>query len=496
MKPDLKDLFCNDLPTRPNPEIGKILVTGASGYIGGRLVPELEARGYSLRVMVRAASPEQGERWPSAEIMVSDAADPKGLATALNGIHTAFYLIHSLLLGPREFELTDIQAAKNFRTVAEERGVRRIIYLGGLGDSATSLSPHLRSRMRVAGELMKGKVPVTVLRAAVIIGSGSASYEIIKNLVKNAPVLPIPSWARTRCQPIAIRDVIKYLVGALEAQETQGRSFDIGGRDILTYEEILKILAGLLGKKRFFPHSPFSNFGLYAYLISLFTPVPHPIIRCLIEGSINEVICQNDDIRRIIPFETLPFREALVRAMSREEQDRVSTRWSDAYPPAHELALKLHEITPPPSYSTSYSITSEKDASRLFKSVSSVGGREGWFNNNWLWRLRGSIDRVFMGVGTSRGRRSNLSLRINDVIDFWRVEDIQKDRMLLLRSEMKMPGKAWLEFTIEKGGEKPKLSVKAYYAPQGIWGKIYWHVCLPLHMFIFCYLIRQIEKRS
>lgn len=489
-------MMCADLPSMPNPRMGKILVTGAGGYIGGRLVPELQTRGYDLRLMMRGASHAHLERWPGSEIVVADALDRTSLYDALDGIHTVFYLIHSLLLGPREFELADIQAAANFRIAAGEQGVKRIIYLGGLGDTNTSLSPHLKSRMHVAEELMKSLVPVTVLRAAVIIGSGSASYEIIKNLAENAPVLPIPKWAKTRCQPIAIRDVIKYLVGTLETEETTGKSYDIGGRDILTYEELLKMLAALLGRKRFFLSSPISNIGLYSYIISLLTPVPHTITRCLLEGSTNEVVCQNDAIRQVLPFETLPLKEALVRAMSREEQDRVHTRWSDAYPPAHELALKLHELANPPRYSTSYSLLTGKKAPDIFISVCSIGGREGWFDNNWLWRLRGSIDRILMGVGASRGRRSSSTLRVNDVIDFWRVEDLKKNRKLLLRAEMKLPGKAWLEFDISSEGEKNRLSVKAYFATGSLFGKIYWYLCLPFHMFIFYGLIKQIEKRS
>jgi uncharacterized protein YbjT (DUF2867 family) len=224
------DFFCHDLPSRPQPEVGKILVTGGTGYIGGRLVPELMARGYRVRVMVRAISDEQKQRWPSAEIVAADALDPDRLRTALEGIHAAYYLIHSLLLGREEFESKEIQAAENFRRIAEEKGVARIIYLGGLGEVRTPLSPHLRSRMKVAEELSRGAVPTTVLRAATIIGSGSASYEIIEHLVKSLPIIPIPYWAKTKCQPIGIRDVIKYLVGVLETHETLGRSFDVGGK--------------------------------------------------------------------------------------------------------------------------------------------------------------------------------------------------------------------------------------------------------------------------
>jgi uncharacterized protein YbjT (DUF2867 family) len=500
MNPSLQNKYKNmrsqDLPTKPNPDMGKVLVTGASGYIGGRLVAELLARGYKVRVMVRAASPEYEEQWPEVEIVVADALDVESLKKALEGIHTAYYLIHSLLLGPKEFEMAEIQAAINFREAAEERQVKRIIYLGGLGDIGTKLSPHLRSRIRVASELKKGKVPITILRAAIIIGSGSASYEIIKNLVKKLPILLIPHWAMNKCQPIAIRDVIKYLIGVLEIPETSGKSYDIGGSDVLTYHTMLNILAELLKNKIIFIPFFYSNIRFYSYFASLFTPVPAPITYCLMEGLKNEVYCQNSLIKKILPFRLLPYKEAIIRAMTREEQDNIYTRWSGAYPPAHELALKLHELNHVPQYRASYSLYTKKKASSLFQSICKIGGNEGWFSNNWMWRLRGTVDRILLGVGTARGRRSQTSLKINDVIDFWRIEDFQKNKRLLLRAEMKLPGKAWLEFTINTKEGTRKLSVSAYYHTHGLFGKTYWYIFLPFHQIIFNDLIKQIEKRS
>ena len=496
MRFDNTDLFCHDLPTRPRPETGKILVTGATGYIGGRLVPELLARGYKLRVMVREASPEHKERWPDAEIIIADALDLDSLKKAMDGIHTAYYLIHSLLFGRQKFESMEIQAANNFRKAAEEKGIKRIIYLGGLGNIKTSLSAHLRSRMKVANVLRTGRVPATILRAAIIIGSGSASYELIKHLVLSFPILLIPYWAKTTCQPIGIRDVIKYLVGVLEIPETSGKTFDIGGRDVLTYEMMLKILADLLGKKTLLIPSPLSWIGPYAYVANLFTPVPGPIIWSLLEGIKNEVVCQDDDIKKVLSFPPLSYREAVIRAMTREEQDNVHTRWSDSYPPAYYLAIKLHELETPPLYTSSYSLITKKMASSLFRSICMIGGKEGWFYNNWMWRLRGVLDRIFMGVGTARGRRSASSLRVNDVIDFWRVEDLKYNERLLLRAEMKLPGRAWLEFNINGEGDQNKLSVKAYYQHRGLFGKIYWYIFLPFHNIIFKDLIKQIEKRG
>ena len=496
MLPVDSSLLCHDLPSRPQPEMGKILVTGATGYIGGRLVPELLARGYQVRVLVRAASEEHQDRWPGAEIVVADALNADSLRGALQGIHAAYYLIHSLLLGHKEFESKETLAAENFRRAAEAEGVARIIYLGALGDVRVSLSPHLRSRMQVAQELARGSVSTTVLRAAIIIGSGSASYEIVEHLVKNLPVFFVPRWAETRCQPIAVRDVIKYLVGVLETPETRGKSFDIGGQDVLTYKEMLAIFAGLLGKRRLFVPCPFCRIGFFAYLASLLTPVPASIIRCLMEGITNTVVCQNDDITRVLAFRPLGYREALVRALSREEQDKVHTRWSDAYPPAHELAIKLDEIREPIRYRSSYSLLTDKAAASLFYSICRIGGREGWFYSNWLWRLRGMIDRLLMGVGSARGRRSSSSLRVGDVIDFWRVEALRPDASLLLRAEMKLPGRAWLQFNVEPEGGGNRLAVEAYYQPAGVFGKPYWYVFLPFHFLIFQNLIREIEKRA
>lgn len=491
------DLYCHELQTTPNPQLGKILVTGATGYVGGRLVPELLARGYDVRVMVRAVSSELTDRWPEVEVVVGDALAYDSLFPALEGVHTAYYLIHSLLGGREQFERLDIEAARNFARAADLQRVKRIIYLGALGDIRSKLSKHLRSRQDVCGELTQGSAKVTAMRAAVIMGSGSASFEVMQHLVRRMPVLLLPPWAQTRCQPIAIRNVVAYLVGVLESPETAGRSYDIGGPDILSYQEMLQMFADVLGFRRLQIRIPISNIALTSYVVSLLTPVAHSVVHCLLESAVNNVVCQNDDIRRIVGVKLLPYREAVLRALSREEQDRIHTRWSDAYPPAHELMMKLAEMPREKLFTKTASMTTMKPTAAIFASICKVGGKHGWFNANWLWRLRGWLDKLLMGVGTSRGRRDSRLLRVNDVVDFWRVEDIVPERRLLLRAEMKLPGRAWLEFRLDREQSvESRLSVNAFFEPLGFWGKAYWYACYPFHTFIFRDLIRQIERRS
>lgn len=491
-----QDLFCDDLPSKPSSGTGKILVAGASGYIGGRLVPELLARGYSVRVMVRASSPIYETTWPEAEVVVADALNVEQLHEALQGIDTAYYLIHSLQLGPTDFEAADMKAAANFGYAAGHCRLKRIIYLGGLGDIRLPLSSHLRNRMEVATELVMGGVPVTILRAAIIIGSGSASYEMIQHLVRKLPVIIVPRCTLNLCQPISIRDVVKYLVGVLEVDATAGKSFDIGSSDILSYKDMMASLAKIMKKKRLIIPVSFSWLSLYAYGVSLLTPVPNAITQSLIKGLKNEVICQTEAIRRYLPFEPLSYREAVLRALSREEQDKVYTRWSDAYPRDHDLALKLSEVKGEITYRASDSLLTDKSAASLFSSVCRIGGREGWFHGTWMWRVRGMLDRIVMGVGISRGRKRQSHLEINDVLDFWRIEDILPDKRLLLRAEMKLPGRAWLEFKIGPEADRRTLVVTAYFDTRSFLGKLYWYACMPFHHFIFRHLIEGIEERS
>jgi uncharacterized protein YbjT (DUF2867 family) len=325
MSLDKDELFCNELHTIPRPEIGKILVTGATGYVGGHLVQVLLSRGYRIRIATRGSVESCITRWPEVETIVADALDLKQMLEALKGIHTAYYLIHSLLLGPREFEKADIQAAINFRKAAEINNVKRIIYLGALGDIQSSLSPHLRTRLQVAKELQIGKIQTTILRAAIIIGSGSASYEILKNLIKKSPIFLIPYWAKTKCQPISIGSLINILVGILETDGTSGRSYDIGGNEILTYEKMLKTFSKILNKRKLFIRSSFSNVKFYSYYANLLTPIPAPIIRSLLESCRNEVICKEEDSLLKSLYQPIEFKEAILRTLTQKELDTLPT---------------------------------------------------------------------------------------------------------------------------------------------------------------------------
>lgn len=496
MTDDSKNLICNTLPTTAHPEDGKILVTGAGGYIGGRLIPELLGRGYKVRILVRKNLAEYQERWPDVEIAVGDALNLEALNAALQGIHVAYYLLHSLRLGKKKFESVDLTVANNFRMAAEKNKINKIIYLSGLGNEDADLSPHLKNRHLVAKELANGPIQVTSLRAGMIIGSGSASYEILKNLVLNTPIFFIPKWAKTKSQPIAIRDVIKYLIGIMELPETSGMTFDIGGPDILTYEKKLDVMARILGKKRYFFSGFTLNTNFYGYFISLLTPVAAPITKVLVEGCKNEVICRNEDIKLFLPFDPIGFKSALILALSSEEKDRVITRWTDAYPPEHELAIKLDELERSPIFTGSFIISTQKEPGSIFKSFCKLGGKEGWFRNNMLWRLRGFIDRILMGVGSDRGLNHTATIKVNDVIDFWRVEKIIKNKQLVLRSEMKIPGSAWLQFSIENANGINKLSVNTFFEPKGVSGRMYWYFSLPFHQIFYKKLLKQILSRS
>jgi uncharacterized protein YbjT (DUF2867 family) len=464
--------------------------------VGGRLIVELINRGYQVRAMVRRKLAVQEQRWPGAEVVEADALNPDSLMEAMKGIRVAYYLIHSMMLGPQSFSTSDLEASRNFSQCAEASGLDRIIYLGGLGERNSDLSAHLRNRIEVAEVLRNGRTPVTILRAAVIIGSGSASYEIMQHLVSVLRLIFVPKWANSRCQPISIRDVMKYLIGCIEVPETTAGEFDIGGPEIMSYRRMLEQLATLLNHRVFLLRAPVSDPRIYGYFVSLLTPVPAPIVNCLMESLRNDVVCQHLRIRSFLPFTTMRFDHAVKAAIARLQMDNVETRWSDAYPPGHAVVRQLKELKRKPRYGATYSLVTKKSPEALFRSFCRVGGDNGWFQNNWMWRARGMVDRMLMGVGDRRGRKHHSFLQPGEVIDFWRVEDMTENHRLLLRAEMKIPGQAWLEFKIVPAVQESGLVVSAYFSPQGWFGTPYWYLFLPFHSIIFRNLLRQIETRA
>lgn len=495
-KPALPELFCEDLPTAPLEGAGTILVTGASGYVGRRLVPELVARGYTVRAMVIADADLYDGLWPGAEVVEADALERGQLRSALKGVDTAFYLIHTIQYRSQEYETGDTRAAANFRLEAEAAGVKRIIYLGGLADLRCPPHSRLCGRRMVAEELRRGAQRLTVMRAAVIIGSGSAAYEIFMSLGQRLPIVPMPPWGARLCQPISLADTVRYLVGALETPAAAGRDFEIGGPDVLSYESMMKALQRRLRRGSRIVRVPVSSIRLYAYAVSLVTPVPYPLAKALMSGFSNELVCDDDSIGELIPLQTMTYEASLDKAMAAEAGQKVFSRWSDAYPASHDLVTKLHELKRAAAYTSGSALVTTRGPAALFGTITRIGGERGWFSTSWMWRTRGILDRLAKGVGTSRGRKRLAGLRVNDVIDFWRVEEMEEDRLLLLRAEMKLPGLAWLEFSIEPLGGASRLSVKAYYETSGISGRLYWYFFLPFHHRLFRKLLEDIVRES
>lgn len=471
-----------------------ILVTGATGYIGGRLIPRLLDGGYSVRCMVRDPARLQGRPWlQRVEVVQGDVLLPQSLAACLQGISEAYYLIHSLSAG-HDFSERDKTAARAFGRACLSAGIERIIYLGGLGDPAAELSPHLRSRQLTGDALREAGIPVTEFRAAVIVGSGSLSFEMVRYLTERLPVMICPRWVYTRVQPIAIRNVLDYLVSALETPASSGQIIEIGGSDVLTYGEMMTGYAKVRGLRRWLVPVPVLTPRLSSYWVHLVTPIPAAIARPLIEGLHNEVIVRDNKARRIFPHVALvDYENAVSVALNHLQAGSVETAWSDA------LITTQGDI--PPVILTTHEgmviehrqLLVESSPESVFRAFSSLGGERGWLYMNWAWQLRGIADRLVGGVGMRRGRRDPLEVRIGDALDFWRVEAIEPDRLLRLRAEMKVPGLAWLQFQAKPQPEgKTLLSQTAFFAPKGLLGWLYWYGLYPIHGLIFSGMIRKI----
>lgn len=483
----------------------KILVTGATGYIGGRLIPRLLRQGHAVRCMARRPEALAGRPWPGAEIVAGDVLDPSTLAPALAGVEVAYYLVHSMTAGEEGFEERDRKAARNFADAARAAGVKRILYLGGLGDQGAALSPHLKSRQEVGEILRSSGVPVTEFRAAIIVGSGSLSFEMIRALVERLPVMIGPKWVMSRCQPIAIRDVLAYLTAAAVEPRADGRVFEIGGADVLTYRDMMLGYAKVRGLKRRLVSVPVLTPRVSSYWVDLVTPIPAALARPLIEGLRNDVVCGSRDALETFDVRPIGYEEAVRLALERIEEGEVETIWSGsqssleavpAPPPLHPTLPHLEMREGMIMEKRETEVESRPEA--VFRVFSGIGGDRGWFYADWVWRLRGFLDRLVGGIGMRRGRRNPDTLRAGDALDFWRVEEVRENRLLRLRAEMKVPGRAWLQFEVvpEAGSEASVLSQTAFFEPKGLAGLLYWVVLYPFHRPIFSGLIREIKRRS
>jgi uncharacterized protein YbjT (DUF2867 family) len=469
-----------------NLDAKRVFVTGATGYIGGRLVPRLLESGYHVRCLTRSARKLADRSWashPAVEIIEGEVGETS-LEADLRGCSAAYYLIHSMMAAGSAYAERDRELASRFAADAEAAGCGRIVYLGGLGETGAGLSEHLSSRREVESALASTTVPVTVLRAAMIIGSGSASFEILRYLVERLPVMVTPRWVSTECQPIAVRNVLHYLVACLESPDTTGRVLDIGGPDVLSYREIMDEMAAALGlRARLVIPLPVLTPRLSSLWIHLVTPISHRIARPLAEGLRNRVVCGDDLAARLMPQRLLSVREAIDAALGNLDEGSVETSWTDAGP-----------IPGDPDWAGGATFTDRKETevaatpSEVFETVCRIGGRHGWYAADALWRLRGVMDRLVGGPGLRRGRRDPEHIGYGDALDFWRVTGIEKDSWLRLQAEMKLPGEALLEFEIAAGSapDNPtRLTQIARFKPRGLFGIVYWYAVLPFHRIVF-----------
>ncbi len=462
----------------------KVLVTGATGYIGGRLVPRLLDRGFEVRCMTRDPAQLTLDPWrDQVEVVTADALDPESLRNALEGCDAAYFLIHAMKGSPQRFAEEGRLAAESFREAADQVGLRQIVYLGGLGSEDDDLSEHLASRQEVGRVLAAGRTPVTEFRAAVIIGSGSMSFEMIRHLTEVLPIMMTPRWVETKCQPIAVRNVLEILVGALDDPDPTDSVYDIGGPEILSYQDMMLIYADIAGlRKRVVIPLPIFSERLSPFLVGLVTPLPTDVAKPLIQSLSNDVIVRRPFPPGYEPAGLMPYREALQRALSSISRSNVETRWSDA------LTAPGAPLPGDPAWSGAAMQTDRRVAvssaaqEDLFWAVTRIGGDVGYYAMNWAWRARGWIDQLIGGVGLRRGRRDPEDLRPGEALDFFRVAEIDPvEGRLLLRAEMKVPGSAWLEWSIEPIEGGSRLVQVALFAPRGLWGRLYWWVLLPFH---------------
>ncbi len=467
------------------------LVTGATGYIGGRLIRELLSHGYRVRILARHPERLHDHPWiDQVEIAAGDAHDTETLKRALAGVDVAYYLLHALM-SKDNFEAEERDLAKGFASAAKAASVARIVYLGGIISGAEELSPHLRARTETGEILRASGVPTVELRAGVVIGSGSASFEMLRYLTERLPVMTVPKWVNNRIQPIAIRDVLRYLVGAAAIDPKINADFDIGGPEVFTYREMMMQYAAAAGlRKRIIIPIPVLTPRLSSGWVGLVTPVPYTLAKRLVASLKNEVVARDDSIRKLIPDPVgglTSFQRAVQLALKRIKSANVETRWTNASVPG----TPSDPLPTDPDWAggTLYQdvrvVDSTDPIDVVWARVESIGGDNGYSTATWAWRLRGLADRLVGGVGLRRGRRDPNTLIEGEALDFWRVEAIERPHLLRLRAEMKMPGLAWLEFRLEATKTGTRLTQRAIYAPRGLLGHLYWASVWPMHGIVF-----------
>jgi uncharacterized protein YbjT (DUF2867 family) len=484
----------------PSPDVSAkpVFVTGASGYIGGRLVPRLLESGHRVRCLARSPQKLEGRRWtndPRVEIVSGNVLEVDRLSQQLAGCGAAYYLVHALDAVDSTGAVHARELARCFALAAARGGCERLIYLGSLGETGERVSKRQVSRRDIEAALASGSVPLTTFRSAVVIGSGSASLEIIRYLVERQPLMVAPRWVHSECQPIAIRNVLHYLDAALHVPETIGRSLDIGGPVVLSYRELMDIMAAALGlRRRSVMTLPFVAPWLSSVWIHVVTPVDHKKTLSFAEGDRNRAVCRDETAAQLMPQRLLDPREAIDAALGRVAVDDVETSWSDAGPIPGDPgwaggATFVH-------HEGSEVMASSED---VFRAVCRIGGRHGWYGAENLWRLRGWMDRIIGGPGLGRGRRTVETIRLGDALDWWRVTGVDPDRRLELRGELKVPGEALLEFRIEPLPGRPdwtRLDQIARFIPKGLLGLLYWYSVKPLHGIVFRGMVRGIKKAA
>lgn len=472
----------------------RILLSGATGYVGGRLLPLLLERGYWVRCLTRREPGDEIFQSENVEVAIGNALDLESLRRALHGVETAYYLIHSM--GDKEdFELTDRRAAENFAKACSDQGVKRIVYLGGLGHSDDKLSKHLRSRQEIGEILRSSTASVIEFQASIIIGSGSLSFEMIRALVERLPVMVCPKWVRVLAQPISIEDVLAYLVEVIAHPVGDSKVYEIGGPEQVSYGEIMQRYARQRGLKRFMVPVPLLTPYLSSLWLGLVTPLYSRVGRKLVDSLRNPTLVRSDLALRDFKVEPRSLDDSISRALVFEDKEFAETRWSDAFSAGGEQR-SWGGVRFGSRLVDSRTRTIDCSAAQAFQPIRRIGGETGWYYGNWLWKVRGFLDLLVGGVGVRRGRRDPDHVRVGDTLDFWRVEKIVEDKVLRLSAEMKVPGRAWLEFEVTEQDGRTEVRQTAIFDPVGLFGILYWYSLFPLHEFVFRGMLRNICKAA